>query len=177
MPTWNYWLLNYISGEIAAHFHLFPVRLSFQARRLPACYLPARIFCLRSLPGWDLFVCMHGFSTPACFVTSKGELWHLPVFRFSDIVKNPRIKHFLLCREMWLKISFWELLTEKLQRRSVCVRMSTFFSPEPDEQVGSGGEWRRCLMTVITHLSPTPGRDQWSSDTSHLREEGGEGER
>lgn len=52
------------------------------------------------------------------------------------------------------------------QKRGVCVLW--FFH----SIWRTGGEQRLRLMTVITHLSPTPGRDQWSSYTSHLREGG-----
>lgn len=173
MPTWNYWLLNYISGEIAAHFHLFPVRLSFQARRLPACYLPARIFCLRSLPGWDLFVCMHGFSTPACFVTSKGELWHLPVFRFSDIVKKPQNKTF---SSLQGNVTENKLLRtpnrETPEKKCVCAYVY-FFSPWAWR---TGGERRGVVaMPNDGHYSPLSDAGARSMKLRHFSPERGGG--
>lgn len=47
------------------------------------------------------------------------------------------------------------------------------FVLHPRTALGTGGERRRRLMTVITHLSLRRGPDRWSSDTSHLRGGGG----
>ena len=110
---------------------------------------------------------------PHVGLTPPGLLLHSPAFSlgfaFSAIISNPRLKQTITFSSLQGNVSECFQNKDENKMRAPekrCVFTGSCFSVcfsgflGPDEQVGRGGEWRRCLMTVITHLSPTPGRDQ-----------------